>query len=318
MTLRNAITSFILATGFVAGAFAGPGKIPPSEHVKYLFSAGEKRDYSAPIQKNHQRYADKRGIQYHFYDLEDKNSPILKTLGMKQKYWAKIVILRSAMEDPSIPEGTWLGWMDDDIGINDINHNRSMMDRVIDQYAEGKSLIVSSEESDWAYLNTGIMLAKKDTAGRLVLEKIMDKSEQHHFGFKSQAEHSFHEQGALKELFLGKDGVLEKDRNGVPLKEYVTRVPQRDGDLNFNNFRRGSHHDAARNMDLVYNDGVAAKARDTDAFIHHTGMEKKLRAEMIEETLKRINWETKAFLNPFIQPCSYRITNKRDTGCQKS
>ena len=297
MKLRNAICSFLLTLGFMTGAFAEPVNIPKSEHVKYLFSAGEKRDYSEVIQENHKRYSEHRGVHYRFFDLNDKQSPVFQELGSKQKYWAKIVILGGALNSPEVPENSWVAWMDDDIGINDINHNTTMMDKVIDKFGKDKSVLVAKEENNWAYLNTGIMLVKKNDSGRKIITTLMGMSDEHIFGYVSQADHSFHEQGALKELYIGKYGVLEKDENGAPLKKHIGLVPQRDEDINFNNFRRKSHRDDAREMDLVYNDSDIAKAKDTDAFIHHTGMAMNLRGNIIRETLAKIDQQTEHALN---------------------
>ena len=296
MKLRNAIISLLLSFGFITGSWAAPSKIPSSRHVKYLFSAGDRRDYSAAVQRNHQQYATHRGVKYQFFDLEKKDSPVMLALGRKQKYWAKIVILQKAMENPKIPEGSWVAWADDDITFNDINYNKTMMDRVIEKYGKNKSVLVAKEENDWAFLNTGIMLVKKGKDGRAVLQELMQKSDNHKFGYQSQAEHSFHEQGALKELYLGRKGNYDTTPYGTPLKEYVGLIPQRDGDTNFNNFRRKSHRDEARNMYLVYNDSDEAKAKDSDAFIHHTGMSMTLRASMIHETLAGIDKQNEQIL----------------------
>ncbi|MRI31704.1 hypothetical protein EOPP23_01675 [Endozoicomonas sp. OPT23] len=270
-------------------------KIPQSKYVRSIYSGGDPRDYSEDIKQNHKQYTDWRGMDYQFHDLSESGSPVMKALNGKQKYWAKIVILQQAMNDSNIPEGSWVAWVDDDIVINDVNHSPAMIDRIIQKHGEGKSVIVAKEDSDWAYLNTGIMLIKKDQGGRDVLENLMKKSDQSKFGKLDQTK-SFHEQGALKELYLGSD----KDSAGENLKRHVAVVPQRDEELNFNNFRRFSHTDENRliknpetqefePMELVYDDSQSAKAQDTDAFIHHTGMKQSLRSDSIKKTINDVN-----------------------------
>ncbi len=349
-------------------------KIPQSKYVRSIYSGGDPRDYSEDIKQNHKEYTDFRGMGYQFHDLAQPNSAVIKALNGKQKYWAKIVILQQAMNDSNVPENSWVAWVDDDIVINDVNNSPAMMDRIIQAYGKDKSVIVAKEDSDWAYLNTGIMLIKKDQGGRDVLEKLMDKSQQSRFGKLDQTK-SFHEQGALKELYLGvstnrshdhyleeddvvlginesekqveiisiksdtsssdkkvkqkseiitvpdKEAVIQtwqsedrkgkkihistsefvcdKDASGEYIERHVSVVPQRDGKLNFNNFRRFSHTDESRlvlNSEtgkyepivLVYDDSDNAKARDSDAFIHHTGMKQSLRSESIKQTISEI------------------------------
>ena len=283
-------------------------QIPASQYVKSLYSGGDPRAYSEDIKMNQQSYASKRGMDYHFHDLSQKDSFVMKALNGKQKYWTKIVLLQQAMQDSNIPENSWVAWIDDDIVINDVNGKKPMMDRVIDNYGQGKSVIVAKEDIDWAYLNTGIMLVKKDQNGRDVLEKLMQMSNIAAYGKLDQTQ-SFHEQGALKAIVKAQPGEEEdpaidrKTRSSVELQKYVAVIPQRDGELNFNNFRRYSHidegrlvkeysHEAGENklvpMKLVYDDSESARAKNSDAFIHHTGMKQSLRNQLIKATIMEV------------------------------
>ena len=353
-------------------------KVPLSKHVKSLYSGGDPRSYSEDIKANQQKFAGQRGMNYHFHDLNKADSSVMKALNGKQKYWAKIVILQQAMNDKTVPENSWVAWVDDDIVINDGNDRTVMMDQVVEKYGKDKSVIVAKEQGEWAYLNTGIILVKKDKGGRDVLGKLMEKSQQSKFGKLDQSK-SFHEQGALKDLFTGKlesknhknidlndneelrdvqvggakvtvvktsskrnekgkkeiveiveivlageneiilavhehqkDGrvnrvevitsksALELDKDMQPLARHVAVVPQREGELNFNNFRRYSHTDEKRivvdpktkikgPMQLVFDDNTNAKARSSDAYIHHTGMKESIRTQVIKATIMEVN-----------------------------
>ena len=273
-----------------------PQQILPLKQVSLLVSGGSKQPYSHKIRQNQLIWAYSRHVRYvnYLYSEEEDASPEIKeiqrSLDGRINYWIKVPILRKHLNDPELLEGSWIVWADDDVVINDFLPDRSMLDRAINKYGRNKALLIAKDKYSSHPFNAGIILIRKNDAGRALINELWKISGHPVIGYRGQPD-SFHEQQALGLLFNRSyiqwfnqqtAETIVLDYSDSPFREQMKIIPNREGSFNLNTF-------ICENRKIVCSglvQGVAADRRN-DAFIHHSGLG-DARDDQISQTLEAI------------------------------
>ncbi|MGI9275521.1 MAG: hypothetical protein ACR2PT_11840 [Endozoicomonas sp.] len=314
-------------------------KLPPLQHVSMVVSGGTPKPFSQLVKQNHLVWAYSRQVRYAYYELDQKlvtqtrpengstdywafpagysdSIPVLPTvaevlhaLGEKQPYWAKVAILKQHLEAGTVPEDKWIAWLDNDITTSDFRAGISMLDRAIEDFGEGKSLLVTKDGVvSNSPLNTGIILLRNDPVGRALIQSLWGMSDDPVMGYMAQP-YSFHEQQALKEIYEGNVDVsswwphlIEEYSFYEPkaLQAAIKVVPVRRGSFNMNTWVCDNQVLPCWALDR----NVIA-IRGEDAFIHHPAMGDRKKPE-IEITLDSI-WEHYPLQKRFAHLGLYRM-----------
>lgn len=282
-----------------------PDLLPPLSEVAMVVSGGTPTPFSRAVQQNHLAWAYSRQVHYRYYELSptlseaqtasgnlystelsgipEKIQHIEYSLNNKQRYWAKIAILKQVLDENSLPEDQWLVWVDNDIVINDF-FTISMLDQAIEHYGDGFSLLVVKEGTkSKTPFNTGVILLRNTTIGRRLVDELWHLSSHPVHGYMGQ-EKTFHEQEALKIIYKGEaiqwldketGRSEERDYQSLGLNSHIGIIPQRDNDFNLNTW-------------ICRKCFTTAKAiREHDSFIHVPGLGENKQPE-IENTLSSI------------------------------
>ena len=248
---------------------------------------------------NHLAWAVSRQVEYLFYTLDKKASytygkknlswrRVFNALGNKQKYWTKVAVLKDVLEHGKIPEGQWVVWLDSDVVVNDFRAAQSMLDRAVEEYGEGKSLLLARDGVEsMTPFNTGIIMVKNDEAGRELISRLWSISDHPRIGFKPQFE-SLHEQEGLKIIYNGEtlewEGGKRLDFSRRDWKRSIGILPNREKDFNINTW--------VCDNDVLpchpFLEGVEAN-RQNDAFIHHPALGHRKYPEIMA-TLQRLRF----------------------------
>ncbi|UYM17182.1 glycosyltransferase family 25 protein [Endozoicomonas euniceicola] len=279
--------------------FLDSEKLPRLKHVHKVVSGGDIKDFSQPVQMNHLSWAVSRQVEYHFYTLDKQASfiygkknlswwRVFNALGNKQKYWVKVAVLKDILEHEKIPEGQWVVWLDSDVVVNDFRSTQSMLDRAVEEYGKGKSLLLARDgvESVTPF-NTGIIMVKNDEVGRELISRLWSISDHPRIGFKPQLE-SLHEQEGLKIIYNGEtlewEGGKRLDFSQQDWKRSIGILPNREKDFNINTWV--CDNDVLSCSYLF--EGVKAD-RQNDAFIHHPALGHRKYSEIMA-TLQRLRF----------------------------
>ncbi len=252
----------------VRGSLKEYGKASVSS-VSVLVSGGDVREYTNRSILNHLSYTRYHGIPY-IYDSGRKFKQLYPSLKMQ---WLKINLILELLNSVSIPENSWLVWVDDDMVLNDHTNKISMLDKYIHKYSGSASVLITSDtdlnDSDLyaGRFNSGLMLVKKNNRARKLFSQWW--SIRYEASEELQVQSDFPPTQHALELLLSK---VDYEKSGV-----LKIIPQRDGDLNLNTF----HHEPG----YWGRHRLCGVARQGDSAIQHPGLEEPKKSLCIYESL---------------------------------
>lgn len=253
-----------------------PEQLPKSKYLALIVSGGELCTFTNAVKANHEAYAKARGITYQYFESHLFFKKLRFVTARKERqtaHWYKVQLLKQLLAEDTIPENSYILYVDDDVILNDFTTTAPMFDKIIESYPQA-SMILTYDLEDAPYINSGLIILKKNNAARRIIEQWWANRPKTP---EDKGKYRFYDQDGLKKLI--------REDPEYSNKTTISVIPQRSGELNLNTFRSNRYDWNTPDKDKRVTGGVAAK---TDAAIHHSGLEITLKAREIGKTLEAV------------------------------
>lgn len=274
-------TAILRATARSAAAHRSNGTAS-SRGVLLVSGSTAERDWTENVTRNQMLFANLHGDLDYAFVGPDAARGLLSSSKDYQPQWLKIQILRHLIhsDDSWRSKHPYILWIDDDIVVTS---PRNFVEEMVGRMGPEDEMLIAKDAGDpKGGVNTGMMLLRASDGAMDLLDSIWSMTSEPAPGGTlgtCRKQKCLHEQAAINIL---------RDRDSK-IRAAIRVVDPVEDAFNINTFYRRSHRDFARGMRINYkNDPEQFKWAPNRGLntCHVTGMEKKLRLNMIGACLE--------------------------------